>query len=93
MGIGPAMFANNCNHLHRYDIVYNPVSAISVDPRPITSRMGRQVFEVVGPSVRQLDWGMELVEGDHGLLGQHTEHRLPNHVFIGVIHKVVLKIT
>ena len=60
----------------------DPVSAISVGPRPIASPTGRQVSGVVGPAVRHLDWGMELVEGDHGLRGQHTEHQLPNHVFI-----------
>ena len=54
------------------------VSAISVGPRPIASPTGRQICGVVGPVVRQLDWGMELVEADHGLQGQHTEHRLPN---------------
>ena len=59
-----------------------PVLAISVGPRPIASPTGRQVCGVVGPAVRQLDWEMELVEGDHGLRGQHTEHRLSNHVFI-----------
>ena len=62
--------------------VVKPVSAISVGPGPIASPAGRQVCGVVGPAVRQLDWGMELVEGDHRLRGQHTEHRLPNHVFI-----------
>ena len=49
----------------------------------ISSPTARHVFEVVGLAVRQLDWGMELVEGDHGLRSQHKEHRLPNHVFIG----------
>ena len=63
-------------------LVSPAVSAISDDPRPIATPMGRQVCGVVGPAVRQLDWGMELVEGDHGLQGQHKEHRLPNHVFI-----------
>ena len=58
------------------------MSAISVGPRPIASPTGRQVCGVVGPGVRQLDWWMVLVEGDHGLRGHHTEHRLPNHVFI-----------
>ena len=58
------------------------MSVISVDPRPLTSPTGRQVCGVVGPAVRQLDWGLELVEGDHGLRGQHKEHQLPNHVFI-----------
>ena len=48
--------------------------------RPITSSMVRQVCGVVGPAVRQLDWGMELVEGDHRLQGQHKEHRFPSHV-------------
>ena len=52
-----------------------------VGPRPIASRTGRQVSGVVGPAVRQLDWGMELVEGDHGR-GQHQKYRLSNHVFI-----------
>ena len=36
-----------------------------------------------------LDWGMELVEGDHGLRGQHREHRLPN-VFIVEYRCVIL---
>ena len=44
-----------------------PVTAISVDPSARGRLLHRQVFEVVGPAVRQLDWGMELVEGDHGL--------------------------
>ena len=46
-----------------------------VSLRPITSSTGRQVCGVVGPAVRQLDRGMELVEGDHRLHGQHKEHR------------------
>ena len=44
-----------------------PVSAISVDPRPTASPTGRQVWQVVGPAVRQLDWGMKLVKGDRGV--------------------------
>ena len=59
-----------------------PVSAISVDPRLIVSPTGRLVCGIVGPAVRQLDWGMELEEGVQGLRGQHREQRLPNHVFI-----------
>ena len=56
-------------------VILESVSAIRVGPRPIASPTGRQVCGVVGPAIRQLDWGMELVEGDHGLRGQHTGHR------------------
>ena len=40
------------------------VSAISVGPRPTASPTGRQVCQVVGPPIRQLDWGMKLVKSD-----------------------------
>ena len=63
--------------------------------------MGRQVCGVVGRAVRQVDWGMELVEDHgvrgqhkehHGLRGQHKEHRLPNQVFI-VEYRIVNPMT
>ena len=35
-------------------------------PRPTASPAGRQVYQVVSPPVRQLDWVMKLVKGDRG---------------------------
>ena len=72
------------------------VSALSVDPsapvgprptpvgpRPTGLQTGRQLCQVVGPAVRQLDWGMKVVEGVEGCAfrTQDVEHRPPN-VFI-----------
>ena len=59
------------------------MSALSVDPRPTGSQTGRQLCQVVGPAVRQLDWGMKVVEGVEGCAfrTQDVEHRSPD-VFI-----------
>ena len=47
------------------------------------SQTGRQLCQVVGPAVRQLDWWMKVVEGVEGCAfrTQDVEHRSPN-VFI-----------
>ena len=80
----PAKFALSFATLYRL----LPVSALSVDPsaigrRPTGSQTGRQLCQVVGPAVRQLDWGMNVVEGVEGraFRTQDVEHRSPN-VFI-----------
>ena len=57
------------------------VSAISVDPRPTASPTGRQLCQVVGQAVRQLDWGDAVDERGSRSAGQDVEHRPPN-VFI-----------
>ena len=64
-----------------------PVSALSVDPsargRLVRKRADSQLCQVVGPAVRQVDWGMKVVEGVEGCAfrTQDVEHRSPN-VFI-----------
>ena len=61
------------------------MSAISVDPRPTASPTGRQVCQVVGPAVRQLDWGMKVVKGDRGVrIDVLPRHRHPGRHDIGI---------
>ena len=59
---GPSMYGIN----YQQSVYMLAVSALSVDPRPTGSQTGRQLCQVVGPAVRQLDWGMKVVEGVEG---------------------------